>query len=113
MAQRIWGFHAQEALRRITADVDSDEKEGDDEVEEDFEELDIISDTNENNEDEEDNDKEPGPSNTNYESCDANSWTHSCPRARRRNIIRQRGGSRQFIQARVDSVLDILTLVFP
>ena len=73
MVQRIRRFHAQEALRRITADVDSEEEEGDDEVEEDFEDLYIISDINEDNEDEEDSEEEPGPSTTNYESSDGTS----------------------------------------
>lgn len=108
MAQYIRRFSAEEALRRLTEDVDSDE--------EDFAELDVILDNNEDNDvNEEDDDEEySGPSITNYESTDGTSWTDSCPRprARRRNIIRQRGGSKQFIQARVDSVSDIFHELF-
>ena len=107
MTQYSRRFSAEEALRRLTEDVDSDE--------EDFEELDVILDNNEDNDvNEEDDDEEYGPLTTNYESSDGYSWTDSCPRprARRRNIIRQRGGSKQFIQARADSVFDIFFELF-
>ena len=107
MAQRARRFSAEEALRRLAEDVDSDEV--------DFQELDVTLDINEDDDTYEEDDQEySDPSTTNYGSSDGTSWTNSCPRprARRRNIIRQRGGPKQFIQARVDSVLDIFFELF-
>ena len=108
MAQYTRRFSAEEALRRLTEDVDSDE--------EDFEELEVINEYDDVDEEEEDEDEDegPGPSTTKYASTDGTSWKDSCPRprVRRRNIVRQRGGSKQFIQARVDSLLDIFFELF-